>query len=372
MSRFLFFTKTFWNEPPRLRHQIARLLVADGHRVEFAEHPYWPGRDRAPGTSAEAGIGLFRHGELVHHKLRVSPPLRALNAAWTRRSIRKSIGALGTGPDDVIVNFNYEYYFLRDVFPSNPIVTVINDDFITSAPSPLQPSLEHAQRLTCRMSDAVLTPSVALQEQLAAYCEPELFLPWADIEYRPPAPSTERDLLVYWGAMGRRVDYDLVDSLAQRLAKEEPQVRILFVGPALAGFEAHPTLTKHPNLRHVGQATLDELPLDRAIGGIIPYRSGVPDIDVVVLPNKALQLMARGIPLLVSGMPRFIEGPYVERLDRGDPVAAIRRVRDGFARLQAPMRELVEHNGAGPRIVQLRRIVDEARARRAAVVNRGA
>jgi hypothetical protein len=300
----------------------------------------------------------------------VCAPLRAANASWTRRSLSRAVRGLGIGEGDIVVNFNYEYYFLREVFPTLPIITVINDDFITSAPAAVQPALERAQRMTCGMSDSVLTPSVALQEQLSAHCDPELFLPWADIEYRPPSLDSERDLLVYWGAMGRRVDYELIDALAIRLAAEEPSVEILFVGPGLPGFEAHPTLTKHRNLRHVGEAALDALPLDRIIAGIIPYRSGVPDIDVVVLPNKALQLMARGLPLLVSGMPRFIQGPFVGRLDQGDPVAAVRSAKARFAELQAPIRALVEENGAAPRIVQLRQIVDAASARRAAAVRR--
>jgi hypothetical protein len=370
MPRFLFFTKTFWNEPPRLRHQTARLLAAHGNRVDFSEHPYWPGRDRALGVCAEPDIRLFRHSELLHHKLRICGPLRAANAAWTRRSIADAAQRLGVADGDVIFNFNYEYYFLRDVFPTLPIITIINDDFITSAPKVFHPALEHAQRMTCGMSDAVLTTSVVLKEQLVAHCAPELFLPWADIEYRPPAMDSERNLLIYWGLMGRRVDYGLIDELAARLAVEEPTIEILFVGPTLPGYTDHPTLTKHRNLKHIGEAALDSLPLDRAIAGIIPYRSGIPEIDAVVLPNKVLQLLARGLPLLISGMPRFIEGPFVDRLDRGDPVEAVRKLKSRFADLQRPIREVVEQNGAAQRLAQLRQIVDAASARRAAAVRR--
>jgi hypothetical protein len=362
-SRFVFFTKTAWHEPPRLRHQLAQLLAADGSEVLFAEKPGLLERPPATGE-VPSRIRLFRHRELLHHKLRIGPPLRGLNRAWTAPSIRRSASTLGIAREDVIVNFNYEYYFLRDLFPGNAIVTIINDDFIARALPLCKETLHEAQRMTCRASDAVLTPSVVLQEQLRPYCEPQLFLPWADTPFRQASDSTKRDTVLYWGFIDWRLDYAFMESLARRLAEVAPEVQFLFVGPTERGSDQQALFRAHPNVRLAPSSKLDALPLDRIFASVIPFRGGVEGCDAIVMPNKAFQLLARGIPLLVTGMPRFAQEPFVFRLDQGDAVASVLRSREQFASLQAGMRTFIDGNGPAGRLQQFRAIVEDARRAR--------
>jgi hypothetical protein len=377
MARFIFFTKTRWNEPPRLRHQLAELLANSGNEVLFAEHPYRPGQLKDLGFGAPSRVRLFRHGELLHHKLRVGPIARWANAIWTSYCINKAVGEHQIDTDDVIVNFNYDYYFLREIFPHNAIITIINDDFVTApsktgvpCPRLMQASLARAQRMTCSMSDAVLTPSVALQDQLAAYCSPELFMPWADIAYRQPSYDDCRQFIVYWGYIGRRLDYPLISTIADRLAREQPAARLIFVGP-LEGDAADQSLFKlHSNVEVRKPTDLDELPLNSIIGSIIPYVRGVPDIDVIVLPNKAMQLLARGLPLLITGMPRFMEAPFVFRLDEGDPVITIRHVAKCFEDLQPPIKKFVDLNGPMARLDQFMAVVRRVQKVRSSALKR--
>ncbi len=39
MKRFIFFTKTMYDETPRIRHQLADLLTSYGHEVVFYQKP---------------------------------------------------------------------------------------------------------------------------------------------------------------------------------------------------------------------------------------------------------------------------------------------------------------------------------------------
>jgi len=362
-ERFILFTKTEWNEPPRLRHQLARLLAASGRQVIVAQRPWRFGIEKV-GSPVERGVSLFRHRELVHHRIRVSAAVRALNAMWTVPSIHAALEPLGPTPSDVIVNFNYEYCFLRDAFPKNPIITVINDDFVSRALPGCRASLLHAQRETCRSSDAVLTPSVVIADQLREYSRPHLFLPWAGPSRTTPSPGGHRRILLYWGFVDWRVDLDFVHNLAVTLRHRMPSVEIWMVGPKTKSLLKHPLFAGMTNVRSRESATLDQLPMAEVIGGLIPFKSGVEGCDAIVLPNKALQLLACGLPLLITGMPHFAKEPFVFRLDEGNAESMIQQAQAQFDLLQSSIRDCVAQHTPEARLRQFLSIVDEARANR--------
>lgn len=353
----MLFTKTFWNEPPRLRHQFAELLAGAGHEVLFFEKPSSTSRVGTESETVAPGITAFRHRELLHHKLRVTPALHHANAVIAVRSIARRLRGRAVTEEDVVISFNYDYWFLRRLFPRNQIITVINDDFICVALFGYTRPLLWALERTCAQSDRVLTVSVPLQRQLAPYSEPELFLPWADRCYSAPARAGRRDVLLFWGYTNRRIDFEAVATAADRLARARQEVRILFVGPivesvsnGVAALKARRNIEFHPS------AALDQLPLDRVLAAYIPYRPFDPEIDAITLSNKVLQLMARGLPILISplpGMPNFIDAPFVFRLDSAAPERTIDALREQFHELQGRIASFVDENGPEARLRQL-------------------
>ncbi len=368
-ERFILFTKTEWNEPPRLRHQLARLLAASGRQVIMAQRPRRFGIETV-GTPVEPGVSLFRHRELIHHRIRVSSPVRALDAMWTVPSIHAALRPLSPTPHDVILNFNYEYFFLRDAFPKNPIITVINDDFVSRALPGCRGSLLRAQRETCRSSDAVLTPSVVIADQLRAFSDPHLFLPWASHGQAIQPEGSCRRILLYWGFVDWRVDLDFVHNLAITLQHRMPSLEIWMVGPKNKSLLKHPLFADMKNVRNKESATLDQLPMAEVIGGLIPFKSGVEGCDAIVLPNKALQLLACGLPLLITGMPHFAKESFVFRLDHGSAESMIRQAQAQFDSLQSSIREFVKEHTPEARLRQFLSIVEEARANRSRALAR--
>ena len=115
--RFFLFTKTDWNDYPRLRHQLACLLADNGHEVFFFQLPNFPYQSSKKNISEYNGIFLYRYRQLIHHKLRFFPFIHKLNAAFEKKEIKTLSDKLDIKSCDVIVNFNYEYYFLRELFP---------------------------------------------------------------------------------------------------------------------------------------------------------------------------------------------------------------------------------------------------------------
>lgn len=353
MTRFVFLTKTRWDEPPRIRHQLARLLADAGHDVVFFEKPGWPWRRLPEPRHITERIMVVGHRELIHHKLRFAPPIHRLNAAVVRQSVKHMLAATGVGSETVIVNFNYDYWFLREMFPGLRLITIINDDFISRALFGIEAPLRWAMARTCLASDHVLTTAMPVQRQLAQYCRANLFWPWADQPYLAPNLVGTRDLLLFWGYINAKLDFGLVTKLADRLARERPGLRLLFVGPVARSAKIEfARLRERVNVDVQPATAVDDLPLERVLAALIPYRRNVPNIDAITLPNKAPQLLARGIPLLIAGMPHFIAEPFVFRLGEDADPAPIDELSARFADLQPAIAAFVARNSAAARLAQ--------------------
>jgi hypothetical protein len=201
----------------------------------------------------------------------------------------------------------------------------------------------------------VLTVSSPLQKQLSSFCEPQLFLPWADRKYRRPEPA-KRDTLLFWGYLNRKIDFPFVARLADALAAAGTGVRMLFVGPSESHQSELESLRARPGIEIQPSSSLDSLPLERVFAGFIPYRHDDPEIDVITWPNKALQLLARGMPLLIRGMPEFFAAPFVFRLGNDAGPQDVGIVQQRFDELQPDIERFVARNDAQARLDQFMRL----------------
>jgi hypothetical protein len=351
--RFIFFTKTAWAEPPRLRHQLARLLADAGHEVVFFERPAYPWESLAQNESGHPNIKLTQHHQYLHHKLRIHRALHYLNAIFEKREILHYIVSLKANQSDVIVNFNYDYFFLKDIFPSQKIITIINDDFWSSSIGGYERPLKLVLTDTCKKSNVVFTVSQPLASLLEEFCDPQLFYPWADIRYMPPTSATSRNTLLFWGYINTKIDFDYVERLAKSIREHDKKIRIMFVGPVEKASNNWDILVKdNPTIYYQPATPIDRLTLDSVLACFIPYRQAVAEIDAITLPNKALQFLARGIPLAITGMPDFIEQPFVFRLgrDSDSDLACLREIQDSFYSLQPSIKAFVEDNSAQQRL----------------------
>src|SRR5436853_6844830 len=178
---FAFFTRTSWNEMPRIRHQLTELLTSNGHHVTFFEKA---NSSSAPKIISE-NLTVSTLPEVIHHQLR---PLRTIgNAAniFPKNFIRKHYSK--SRLPDIIINFNYDFSFLKEIFPDIPVITFINDDFIAQAKPWMKKIITERLAETCSVSDAMLTVSNPLLKQLCLYnSNSYLFFPWAEKEYTEP------------------------------------------------------------------------------------------------------------------------------------------------------------------------------------------
>lgn len=338
------FTRTRWSEPPRLRHQVARLLRAQGHRVVFFERA---GKRPSSGMTTVEGIELAGQRELVHHQLRILETFSTLNAGWVRRSLRR--WAIGSG--DLVINFNYDAWYLRAVAPATQVVTILNDDFVNRSRPWARREAERNYRRTLEISDRVLTVSYPLLRQArASFPGAELFLPWARMPYRVPVPGGERLAVLYWGYINDRLDWPVI----QRLLAAG--TRIHFAGPVERTTRAAMALG-HPSAVYHGVRSLEELApiIAECSCSILPY-----DLDrgnrEVTISNRAFDLLAVGLPLVYADYPELLEAPagIFRRASTAEQyLAGIEECRRTFLALQPAIEKFVAEHTPERRYAQL-------------------
>ena len=353
--RFFFFTKTRWQEPPRIRHQLAKLLADAGHCVEFFELPLFPWQTRTKADTGHERISLHNYKQLIHHKLRLTKSLHYLNAAYEEPQIRRILQHLEVLDSDIVVLFNYEYFFIRRIFPNNRIILIINDYFWSNPLGGFEKPLRWALAKTCRTSDRVLAVSPPLIELLRPYCKAELFFPWADVDYQAPQFGSYRNILLFWGYIDQRLDLSYVEALANAFGQGDLDYEIFLVGPIDIYRRDLKRLGMCPKIRFGRSSPLDDLPLSRVLCGFNPYKSNVTSINAATLPNKTLQELARGLPQVITGMPNFIDQPFVFRMtgvvDRD--IEVLNSLRSRFDDLQPAISAFVSANSAESRLKAL-------------------
>jgi hypothetical protein len=298
---------------------------------------------------------LLSANEFLHHQLRLLPWLHRLNALVARLDLRKRLASSDLLRPELIINFNYDAFWLRSLFPSQPILTVINDDFESLSRLPVRRHLTWALRRTCRMSNRVFTVSEPLRHRLAQWCEPELFLPWSADPYQVPARSAQRNVLLFWGYINDRMDVGALQACLPEL--ERAGLRLRFVGPLDAdGRQLQRQLGSSNTVEWHPACSFDALDTSDCLAALIPYRLDCPGVEAIQLSNKALQLLSRGLPLITSAMPHFHRAPFVVPYGTSAQpslVDAALVVQRSFSSLQPPIAEFVAANGPQARLRQL-------------------
>lgn len=302
---FLLFTKSEWSEPPRLRHQLAQLLIDQGHAVYFFERAKWI-FTKSKDSNRLDGVCLLRSCYLIHHQLRIFPWMAFLNGFYEKRSIKNVISKLkkeiSQSENIAVFNFNYDYFFLREIFPSEKVISIINDDFEIQAKFNAGKHVRKVLQETISNSSRVLVVSEYLKKKLSGSGEVDLFFPWAMPTERDIFGVKARRVLV-WGFIDHRLDFELILNLLEL----DVRLQIDFIGPRSSDLgKIFKLLYMHPRVSFIDRSSLDNL-TGPYICSLQAYDSKNQFAETVSVTNKTFQLMTLGIPSVVSGMRNFIE-----------------------------------------------------------------
>lgn len=355
-------TKTLLDEPPRLRHQISELLSNDNNEIYFCEKPLNILDFKKIKINIQyhkKNFYKFTIRELINHNFRLIPLFHYLNAIFTNYFLEKQLIKNRIKPD-LIINFNYDYFWLKKSFSKIPIFTIINDDFEGMARLPFFGYITWALRKTCKMSDKVLTVSPVIAKRLSLWCKPELFLPWSQNRYQIPEKMIEKNVILYWGYINERLDFDMILNNLEDI--KDKGFKLRFIGPIQKKIsKLIIQLEKNPAFEILPQCDFKDLKTDDCFAAILPYK--LNDIlEKCYIPNKALNLLSLGLPLIAFPSKNLYKANFIINYSTKkfpEISDAAEEAKYLFLELQEEIKSFVNSNLALQRLKQFKNIQDK-------------
>jgi hypothetical protein len=234
------------------------------------------------------------------------------------------------------------------------IITIINDDFVAGARWYMKKEAKRVLAATVAVSDFVLTVSYPLLKQVRQVARnAAVFLPWARSAYSEPDKSCERTDILFWGALYKNLDFNVLQSLMQS------GVRIHFAGPITASKEIEKTMGMAGAIYHGVKSMVDlRSVVAQCCCSILPYDpdsyGGMP--NAVTISNRAFELLSQGLPLLYCDLPALIAAPdnVILRCRTGEQyLSAYERSRNQFYDCQENIKKFLDGNYEQSRYEQL-------------------
>jgi hypothetical protein len=303
--KYIFFTKTLLNEPPRLRHELLELLLSEGHEVLFCEKPSCQFGLKGIVEQRE-GLLRFKEAEFIHHRLRFGV-LNYLERVHWRRNLKR-IKSLPGWENAIVVNFNYDYDFLRYFFPESKIITVFNDDFEGMTKIGF---FNHRKKIlrTISRADVFLTTSDTLRVKYNDVApKSRVFYPWIDNVNNSLSVKRDSKRVLYWGFVTQRIDYQLLAKLADTYLDYD----FYIAGPCDSSSEGDLglLLKGRDNIKYCDFLAKESLVSGGYLCSITPSLASKHTVNISVT-NKLFKLLNAGIPVINYGLPDFIEAPGV-------------------------------------------------------------
>ncbi|WP_047417877.1 hypothetical protein [Cellulophaga sp. Hel_I_12] len=302
MKKVLILTKTNWSEPPRIRHQITRLLKEKNFEITYLEKNSY--KSLIIKKREEEGITFFSHSELIHHQLRYFPFIQKLNNLIVKFYLKKIMQQIEF---EFIMNFSYEYSFLKTLAPEKKIISIMEDDFEEQAKFGMTKQIRNQIKTTCENSDAVLTVSYPLFRKLSSYKNNVTMLfPWSQRKYESPLNSSKkRHTILYFGFVGR-LDWLVLEELVK-----STNYNYRFVGPTIGKTDDKmiQRLSQNNNFEYIKYSTLDQLKTDDLFCSILPYNPNLGNVQACTVSNRAFNLLSLGLPLVYADLRNLIKAP---------------------------------------------------------------
>ncbi|MAE64411.1 MAG: hypothetical protein CMJ18_09075 [Phycisphaeraceae bacterium] len=241
----------------------------------------------------------------------VTPPMypgfrrrwqRRLNRRLVASRVHRTLGSRAEGERRVVVTTIAVTADLVDALDVDRWVYYCVDDF-SVWPGLDGPVLEAMERELVGRVDRVICVSETLEDRLANMgSDPVLLTHGTDLAHWQAAPSSgapqwlaglDRPVLLFWGVIDRRLDYDMCAALAR-------EGSLVLVGPDQS---PDPRLESLPGVRLPGPADFDALPALAAAADVLVMPYADLPVTRAMQPLKFKEYLATGRPVVVPSLP---------------------------------------------------------------------
>lgn len=283
-------SRTPWNEPHRLRQQIA-MLVAAKHSVIYHEpiRSNSNTREKIPNISFKSFFFIEKFASL--------PPIWAINSLLLYFYFKNSLSK-----NDVLINFLPEAAIIPKQLNIN-IISVINDDFALMAPKITARWVVFLLKKMASTSTATLYVSKKLKEKYPSK-NGHIFYPWSDkIEGINEYSSSKRNIILYWGFISSHLNFLEIEDMCRQITNSNSNLEIHLIGPTCIKSEKiiGNLTSKYNCIKYYSPRNLESINTESVLFGIELLSSNFKNSNVVEMPNKAPRLISYGIPLVYSG-----------------------------------------------------------------------
>lgn len=302
MKKIILLTKTKWSESPRIRHQIARLFNKKGYEVHFVEKSSYS--SFFVKKRKEEGIYFYSHPELIHHQLRYNSLLQLLNNLIVKFYLRRITKGVKF---QYVINFNYDYFFLTSIFSTSQIISFINDDFESMAKFGMRKQISKQLKKTCESSNDLITVSYPLHTRLKKFnSKTNILFPWASKHYKRPKINQKRNVVLYFGYIGR-LNWSIIEKLIN-----QTNYTYRFIGPCSSNkdkFKLERLVANINRVEYISFSELENLKVDDVFCSLLPYDVDIESNQACTISNRALNLLSLGIPLVYANLKNLIKAP---------------------------------------------------------------
>lgn len=313
LTTIVIVTVSDWDEPPRIRHQIANVLAND-FNVLFLELPFASSFSKKIGIrrisdrllilstgGLPKGVGRMRLEWQLFHDLIDSIIAQKINTILKKFFIHEK------SPISLIT-FQYDFPQVSEIFPWNKKIYICNDDFTERADSVKKRNIMRSyEQEVSRKMDICFGVSNFLVENLKKYnSNTELLLPGHSFDVSFSKKHIKNQIndkiqVSYMGFINNRLRFDWLLHLVSH-----NDIELHLIGPIEY---IHNELPAHEAVNIVGSLyglELQEYLLNMNIH-LMPYVER--EALATQAPNKLFQYLASGKPVVTSQMPNLLKLP---------------------------------------------------------------
>lgn len=320
---------TRWNEPPRMRHHLARQLMRWCNVLFLELLPNGVGRVPVSAGDRIAVASISPTGSFPQRLYSNEPLCHWLCNRRTAALVEQVVSGI-PAPSRLLFNFMHSFPEVMEIRGIDARVYVCVDEFPRmwrrrTRGNPLrffyQSRLQQwYENRVARAADLCLSPHEGLVQKLQRHCKNvELFLHASDftepgqaglpeVSASENVQSTQDPSRVKVCFMGF-IHYRLSETMLVEVLKQ-PDMTLHMIGPVAAAYDTR-FFAGFSNVVWHGSTTGEAL--ERLLRSmdvlIIPYDASIPEVSVLTSTSKLFQYIASGKPIVTAHLPCLLKLP---------------------------------------------------------------